>query len=66
MGQMQLTRGSAVVEQTAHLVKSFSDTDKNKIIKHAKVSKTVLTAETLVSMKIDIGITWAKLFKMAR
>lgn len=55
-----------LVTQTSKLVKSFTEEDKEKILSQADVFPSVISAETMIAMKVDLGIPWEKLKKMGR
>ena len=62
-GQLEQAKCSkdSQITQTAKLVKSFQDEEKEAILKKAKIATPEITAEQMVAMKIDIGIPWEKL-----
>lgn len=67
--QLCLTSGTssnAIVKQTAKLVKGFNFDEKQKIMKSANLPSASISAEALISMKVDLGIPWEKLNKMGR
>lgn len=68
MGQLKITTGGsteAIVKQTSKIINSLSVHAKKKIAANTRLSST-LSAESMVSMKADLGIPWEKMIKMAR
>ena len=66
---MEISTGgssNSLVEQASKLVKTFPETDREIILRQANVPSPQISAEAMISMKVDIGIPWEKLKKMGR
>ena len=48
-------------KQAAHLIQSFGRGERGKILKLANILPSEVDAETMVAMKVDLGIPWEKL-----
>ena len=60
------TANTSVVEQTASLVKSFGENERQKILKKANISAAEITSEEMVALKANMGAPWEKLKTMSR
>lgn len=49
---------NGVPTQTAHFIKSFDVQERENILKMANIKSSELDAETMVAMKVDLGIPW--------
>ena len=47
--------------QAAHLIQSLGRGERGKILKLANILPSEVDAETMVAMKVDLGIPWEKL-----
>ena len=68
-GQIELTTGgstSSALKQTATLVKSFSEEDRETIVALADIPTPVISAKQMVAMKIDTSMPWDQLKKVSR
>ena len=69
MNMMKTTSGettNAMVSQTAKLIKSCDVEKRKAILKSAKIPSADIPENTLVAMKVDMGIPWEKLKTMSR
>ena len=57
---------TSLLEQTAPLIKVFSQEDRRDILRKAKISITETTPEEMVALKADMGMPWEKLKTMSR
>ena len=57
---------TSLLEQTASLIKVFSQEDRQDILRKAKISIIEITPEEMVALKADMGIPWEKLKTMSR
>ena len=67
--QIEATSGSNkedILIQTSKLVKSFDEEARVTILRNANISPVEIDAETMVAMKVDMGIPWEKLKTMSR
>ena len=60
------TSNTSLVEQTASLVKSFGENERQKILKKANISAVEITPEEMVALKANMGVPWEKLKTMSR
>ena len=66
VNQMKLSGGDSLVHQTTALVKTFPVEKGEEIMEKLNLKASSMTAETVIAMKVDIGLSWSKLFKMSR
>ena len=52
--------------QAAHLIQSFGQGKRENILKLANILPFEVDAETMVAMKVDLGIPWEKLKNISR
>ncbi|XP_057308721.1 uncharacterized protein LOC130647029 [Hydractinia symbiolongicarpus] len=57
---------NVIIKQTGKVVKSFSSNDRQSILSNANNPQAEIDAESLVAMKVDMGIPWEKLKTMGR
>lgn len=68
-GHLETISGStkqSTIIQAGSLLKRFSQNDRNDILKQANIVSYEIDEESLVAMKVDMGIPWQKLKTMAR
>ena len=65
-GQLQLCSGQSTSIVTSKLLKSYPQVEREKILEDANISKVIISAESLVSLKADMGIPWQKNHTMSR
>ena len=53
-------------KQAAHLIQSFGRDKRENILKLANILPFEVDAETMVAMKVDLGIPWEKLKNISR
>ena len=56
----------SLVRQTASIIKSFAQEERNAILKKANISAVEITPEEMVALKSDMGIPWEKLKTVSR
>ena len=53
-------------KQAAHLIQSFGRGERENILKLANILPSVVHAETVVAMKVELGVPWEKLKNISR
>ena len=56
----------SLVKQTASIVKSFAEEERNAILRKTNISAVEITPEEMVTLKSDMGIPWEKLKTVSR
>ena len=60
------SRNDGTKKQAAHLIQSFGRGERENILKLANILPYEVDAETMVAMKVDLGIPWQKLKNISR
>ena len=60
------TSTEAHAAQTGELLKSFEESQRQDILRMAKIGNSEITAEEMVALKADMGVPWTKLKIMSR
>ena len=57
---------ASVSIQAGKMVKFFDEETRSSILKEANISSVDICPETMIAMKVDMGIPWEKLKTMSR